>query len=109
MTVYVDDMRAKFRHMVMCHMIADSEDELRAMADRIGVPLRYWQDKGKSRSHFDICLSKRASAVSKGAVEITAKQLAAMCFRRMNDGELGAPEDAVEWMLAYKRELTNGS
>ncbi len=37
MTVYVDDMEAEFGNMIMCHMIADTHDELIAMADAIGV------------------------------------------------------------------------
>jgi len=39
-TVYVDDMRAPFGRLVMCHMIADTDGELLEMADRIGVQRR---------------------------------------------------------------------
>lgn len=93
MTVYVDNMRAKFGRLVMCHMIADTESELRAMADQIGVAQKWHQG-----DHFDICLSKREMAVSLGAIEITLRQCAAMSFRRKITGQLGAPDDAEEWM-----------
>lgn len=75
MTVYVDDMRAKFGRMVMCHMIADSDDELVAMADRIGVARRWHQYPGTLRSHFDIALCKRAEAIKAGALAITQREL----------------------------------
>ena len=58
MTVYVDDMRAPFGRLVMCHMIADTPAELHAMADRIGVARKWFQNKG-SGPHYDIALSKR--------------------------------------------------
>ncbi|HEX7324291.1 MAG TPA: DUF4031 domain-containing protein [Rhodanobacteraceae bacterium] len=74
MTVYVDDMRAKYGLMVMCHMIADTDAELHAMADHIGVSRRWHQHPGTRHSHYDICLSKRAKAVAAGAVEITRRQ-----------------------------------
>lgn len=82
MTVYVDDMRAQYGQMIMCHMVADTTAELLGMADRIGVARRWLQYPGHPREHFDICLRKRAAAVKAGAVEITRKQLAEKTFAR---------------------------
>ncbi|KVL84163.1 DUF4031 domain-containing protein [Burkholderia stagnalis] len=102
MTVYVDDMRARFGRMVMCHMLADTDDELHDMADRIGVARRWWQSPERtSGSHYDIALSKRALAVQAGAVEITMRQAAAMNARRRVTGELGAAADAEGWLEAH--------
>ena len=104
MTVYVDDMRAPFGRMVMCHMIADTDDELHAMAARIGVARRWWQSPHKtSGSHYDIALSRRALAVEFGAKEITLRQCAAMNMRRKVTGQLGLPEDALAWASARAR------
>lgn len=72
--VYVDDMRAPYGRLIMCHMVADSDEELCAMADRIGVQRKWHQYPGTFRSHFDIALSKRALAVAAGAKEITWRQ-----------------------------------
>jgi hypothetical protein len=97
MTVYVDDMRASYGRMVMCHMIADSDAELHAMADSIGVARRWHQKPRTSRSHYDIALSKHSAAVMLGAVEITWRQTAAMTGRR---GVTGALDDALDWRAA---------
>lgn len=75
MTVYVDDMKASFGRMKMCHMIADSTDELMAMADLIGVDRKWIQHAGTNHEHFDIAMSKRKLAVEAGAVEVTRLQL----------------------------------
>ena len=100
MTVYVDNMRAPFGRLIMCHMIADSDEELHAMADRIGVARKWWQCPPKaSSSHYDIALSKRKLAVGFGAVEIDMRQLAAMSRRRRMTGELGDPDTAITWYL----------
>lgn len=78
MSVYVDDMKAAFGNMVMCHMWADTDAELLTMADKIGVQRKWIQGHpklsfGKHRNarwvHFDIAMSKRALAVKAGAVE----------------------------------------
>lgn len=90
MSVYVDNMAAPFGRMLMCHMWADTLDELLAMADRIGVqrnwlqrPNEAWNGGDKryaaddrlkqgmtaSWVHFDIAKSKRALAVAAGAIE----------------------------------------
>lgn len=78
MSVYVDDMKANFGNMVMCHMWADTDAELLAMAEKIGVQRKWIQGHpelsfGKHRNaswvHFDIAMSKRALAVKAGAVE----------------------------------------
>ena len=72
--VYVDDMRAQYGRMVMCHMVADTLDELHAMADKIGVSRRWFQNKS-GHPHYDIALSKRKLAIQFGAQKITTLQL----------------------------------
>ena len=106
MTVHVDDMHlypmGQFRGMKMCHMLADTDDELHAMAARIGVARRWWQSPAKtSGSHYDIAMSKRALAVAAGAVEITLRQASAMNLRRRVTGELGRPDEAKAWRDGY--------
>jgi hypothetical protein len=71
MAVYVDDMRAPFGRMIMCHMVADSLDELHAMAAKIGIQRKWYQGPPAGKwAHYDIALSMRAKAVEAGAVEI---------------------------------------
>ncbi len=82
MTVYVDDMKAPFGRMIMCHMIADTTDELNQMADKIGVHRRRLQKAGTAQEHYDVSLGARVKAVQFGAVEITTRELAAMTRSR---------------------------
>ena len=70
MSVYVDRARNGFGRMVMCHMIADTPDELHAMADAIGVARKWFQATPKASFwHYDIAKSKRALAIVAGAVD----------------------------------------
>lgn len=85
MPVYVDNMRARFGRMVMCHMVADSVEELHAMADRIGVARRWYQGPPKTKHpHYDIALSKRALAIAAGALEIDIREAPASARRAMS-------------------------
>lgn len=93
MAVYVDSMRAPYGRMIMCHMIADTDAELHAMADKIGVARRWHQG-----DHYDIALSKRVLAVAAGAVEISLRQCGAMVVRRRITGSLGEPGAAIAWV-----------
>lgn len=75
MSVYVDGADAPFGRMFMCHMIADSTDELLEMADRIGIQRKWIQDAGERREHFDVCKSKRLVAIRCGAIPVTSREL----------------------------------
>lgn len=69
MTVYVDEPIHHYRRMVMCHMLADTDEELHQMAHRIGINRKWHQKPGTAHSHYDICKAKRALAIGYGAVE----------------------------------------
>ena len=75
MSVYIDKMNAKYGRMIMCHMLADTEEELYAMAEKIGVNKKWVQYPGTYKMHFDICLAKKEKALTLGAVEISQKEL----------------------------------
>ncbi len=83
MSVYVDDMEAPLGRMTMCHMIADTRDELLEMADMIGLDPRWIQDAGTDHEHFDISKAKRRLAVEMfDAEEITMRELAEILHGR---------------------------
>lgn len=89
MTVYIDDMNAPYGRMTMCHMVADSDEELHAMADKIGVARKWHQNPktmGVSNSHYDICLAKKALAIKYGAIPITFRQLGRMLNHKRSHG-----------------------
>jgi len=77
MSVYVDNARNPYGRLLMCHMWADTRDELFAMGDKIGIARRWFQRPAGSGiagmdaswEHFDIAQSKRTLAVAAGAIE----------------------------------------
>lgn len=84
MSVYVDNARIPFGRMKMCHMLADTSEELHAMADRIGVARKWVQNPGTWKEHYDVALSARAKAIAAGALEVDTPFLAKL--RRARPG-----------------------
>lgn len=82
MTVYVDNMRASFRGMIMCHMTADTREELLEFAAKLGLKEEWKQSWDSHRFHFDIALTKRTLAISHGAKAITWKEFGALIAAR---------------------------
>lgn len=113
MAVYVDDVRHPYGRMIMCHMWADTLDELLAMADRIGVARKWLQKPPKaSWVHFDICITKKQRAIALGAV--LTDQYAPLVFVARQSGktdlldrisrlrtERGLPSDGI--LIARKQ------
>ncbi len=67
-------MNVRFGNMIMCHMIADTTEELLEMCDKIGVNKKWIQYPGTYKEHFDICLTKKAKALKLGAIEISMRE-----------------------------------
>lgn len=88
MAVYVDLMKAPFLHMKMSHMVADSKDELLAMADKIGVQRKWIQDEDTPKEHFDISQSKRHLAIEAGAIVVGNLEMARMLRKKAAEMEL---------------------
>jgi hypothetical protein len=80
MTVYVDNAKNPLGRMKMCHMLADTVEELHEMAARIGLKREWFQDHAR-HPHYDICQSKRRAAIEAGAVELSNHQLAKLLQR----------------------------
>ncbi len=80
--VYIDNFNAPYGDMIMCHMIADTTEELLEMVDTIRVQRKWIQDAGTGREHFDICLSKKKLALKHGAIEVEFRHLAEMTADR---------------------------
>jgi hypothetical protein len=79
-SVYVDPLfeaqprtaQARRHGKKWCHMIADSTEELLAMATKIGLRHSWIQcaGMGRHREHFDVVPAKRAAAIRAGALEL---------------------------------------
>jgi hypothetical protein len=76
-------------------MLADTLEELHAMAAAIGMKREWFQPL--SFPHYDVALGRRAAAVRLGAVELERQGVAALMRRLRAD-----PKFMNEWREAYR-------
>ena len=71
MTVYVNDanIRNKDGKLIICHMCADTLDELHKMAKAIGVSREWHQDMRLPR--YALSEIKKEKAIERGAKEVS--------------------------------------
>src|SRR5260370_42017136 len=82
MAVYVDDLNlradvpdgAKTVHGRWSHLFADTENELRAFAMKIGLKESWIQHPGRPHVHFDVVGRMRQRAIAAGAQPVTWRQ-----------------------------------
>ncbi len=85
--VYVDNMHAKFGRMIMCHMVADTRQELLEMADKIGVKRKWIQKVDTRHEHFDVSLGAKQKAIQAGAVECSQLDIVEVLSRTWKNRE----------------------
>lgn len=69
-TVYVDDAVTLWRGQRWAHLMADTLEELHAMAARLGIPRHAFQDR-PSGAHYDVNTVLRQRALALGATAIS--------------------------------------
>ena len=70
MTVYVDDAVHLWRGRRWAHLMADTLEELHAMAQKLDIPRRAFQNK-TSGAHYDVPSELRERAIELGATAIS--------------------------------------
>lgn len=98
MAVYVDQEENRFGRMIMSHLVADSLEELHAMADRIGLRRSWFQPRSHPR--YDVSRQKRALAMRFGAIEVDRKGLVEVIQRNRKASQpfrLGAQDVRIPY------------
>lgn len=78
MGVYVDEAIWEWRGRRWCHLVADTEDELHAFGDRLGLQRRWLQHRPARPwlDHYDLHEVARDVAIALGAEPITLREMA---------------------------------
>ncbi len=93
MAVYVDDMRRRARvgrlDATWSHLLADTPEELDAVARRMGLRRSWLQHEGTPREHYDLTDPRRETALRLGALSITYPHGTAEVIARKRRALLG--------------------
>lgn len=73
MPVYVDNDEIHLHGYVLCHMYADTLDELHLMAKHLKLASR-WFHEGKHFPYYTLSKGKRAEAIRRGATPVTQEE-----------------------------------
>lgn len=77
--VYVDDLQKYPGKGRWCHMMTDGDlSELHAMADRIGLSRKWFQDR-PDHPHYDLRAPKRQAAILVGAKPVSSIEMVRRC------------------------------
>lgn len=99
MAVYVDDFQLEAvvngKNRRWSHLIADSSDELKTFARRLGLSADWIQKRGTRSEHFDVTDSMRRKAIALGAEPIS--------YFELHSVQSGAPREPA---LSANSELT---
>lgn len=95
MSVYVDPMmpctpNPRWRWSWVCRLVADSEAELHAFAERLGLQRAWLQEPGVRNTrvpHYGLTEGKRTRAVAMGAAELTRAEFAEKFLVKSGSGE----------------------
>ncbi|MGH1344651.1 MAG: DUF4031 domain-containing protein [Nannocystales bacterium] len=76
MGVFVDELKVwKAGRRPTCHLTADTPEELRDFAAKVGVPGQCWHD-GARTPHYDLPERLRELVLRRGAVFVPAREQA---------------------------------
>ena len=98
MAVYVDDAVTLWRGQRWAHLMADTLDELHAMAAQLGIPPHAFQDR-RSGAHYDVTVVLRGRAIALGALPIS-RHVDRTLVRRVIDtarAQSSRPRTGARW------------
>lgn len=78
MPIYVDNAAIPFKGKPRYHLGSADLAELHAFAASVGIN-RCWFHRGARQPHYDITEEQRNAALLAGAIEVTSRELVALC------------------------------